>query len=606
MRTNVSNLTAGSHVFTALVPDVTVLDVQVEPDVVLLTVSPSSSTAVCPRCSMPSARIHSYYIRQPRDLPISGRATRLLVQARRFRCVNPACSTVTFAERLPHLVAVAAQRTVRLNAELRDLALAFGAEAGARQTVRSAMSASGDTLLRRAHSAVPPARPTPRVLGIDDFSFRKGQVFGTILTDGESHQVVDLLPDRSAQTAATWLLEHTGVEIVTRDRSADYNRAISTAAPQAVQVADRFHLAKNAGETLERVLQRNHQGLRLAAKAIDQERAQQTASAVKEMQPLPDTLPHSQPTTVRADQGSSARQRRLARYQEVLALAAEGLGPKAIAQRVGLTRQTVAIWLRAGSFPERPPTAARRMLITPYEPYLRERWQAGEHNSQQLWREIQAQGFKGGSETVRRLIVHWHTEDGRSGPPSKRKANKPTSGRAPAAPATRLLSPRQARWLLLKPEAELKPEQRLYLEHLGTASPEVLVAQQLVLGFLQLLREREAKALEPWIATARKSGLPELVEFATGIIFVETPTLILAADDLGGTGVNRIRWRWDGNDWQESPGALLPIGTLANGSYRLQYQAIDKAGNQSELYELAFTVNIDLPVLRSYLPLVSR
>lgn len=313
MRTIVPNTTAGPRFLTELIPDVIVLDVKVEPEVVLLTVTPSFPTAACPRCSAVSARIHSYYIRQPRDLPISGRATRLLVQARRFRCVNSSCSTVTFAERLPNLVALAAQRTVRLNAQLRDLALAFGGEAGARQSERSAMRASGDTLLRRAHSAVLHARPTPRVLGIDDFSFRKGQVFGTILTDGESHEVVDLLPDRTAETAATWLQERAGVEIVTRDRSADYFRAISTGAPHAVQVADRFHLVKNAGEALERVVQRNHQGLRLAAKAIDQERVQQTVSAAEEMQPLPEPLPHPQSTTAKADEGSPARQRRLAR-----------------------------------------------------------------------------------------------------------------------------------------------------------------------------------------------------------------------------------------------------------------------------------------------------
>jgi transposase len=106
------------------------------------------------------------------------------------------------------------------------------------------MCASGDTLLRRAHAATPPALPRPRVLGIDDFSFRKGQVFGTILTDGERHAVIDLLPDRTAETAAAWLQKHPGVEIVTRDRSADYRRAISTGAPDAIQVADRFHLAK--------------------------------------------------------------------------------------------------------------------------------------------------------------------------------------------------------------------------------------------------------------------------------------------------------------------------------------------------------------------------
>src|SRR5262249_53743076 len=154
----------------------------------------------------------------------------------------------------------------------------------------------------------------------------KGQVFGTILTDGESHEVVDLLPDRTAETAAAWLQQHSGVEIVTRDRSADYARAISSGAPQAVQVADRFHLAKNAGETLERVVQRNYQGLYLAAKAVDQERSPQTASAADKLQSLPQPqVPPASSLSV----GSPARQRRLARYQEVLALAAQGLGPKA-------------------------------------------------------------------------------------------------------------------------------------------------------------------------------------------------------------------------------------------------------------------------------------
>jgi transposase len=490
MRTFILNA-AATELFATLVPEVTVIEAERTTSGLVLTAVFHSVGASCPRCKALSTRIHSYYTRRPHDVPVCGQPVQLVLHLRRFRCLNPACSAVTFTERLPELIAPSAQRTARLNELLRGLALAFGGEAGARQSERSAMPASGDTLLRRAHAATPSARPTPRVLGIDDFSFRRGQVFGTILTDGESHEVVDLLPDRTADTAAAWLQRHPSVEIVTRDRSADYTRAISTGAPHAVQVADRFHLVKNAGETLERVVQRNHQGLRLAAKAVDQERTQQTATAVNEPQRLPEPRAHSQPTTESPAHLSPAQQRRLARYQEVTALAAEGLGPKAIAQRVGLTRQTVAIWLRARRFPERLPSAPRRMLITPYEPYLRERWQAGEQNSRQLWREIQAQGFRGGCETVRRLTVRWRTERGRSGPRSKRQVGKPTPRCALPAPATRPLSPRQARWLLLKPEAELKPEQRLYLEHLGRSCPEVLVAQQLVLAFLQLVRKRE-------------------------------------------------------------------------------------------------------------------
>lgn len=520
MRTSVLDAVS-VDLFATLIPGVTITEVERTPVGLLVTALAFSLSATCANCGTASTTVHSYYTRRPHDVPIAGLPVRLLLHVRRFRCPEPSCPAVAFTERLPALIAPAAQRTARLNAALRDLALPFGGEAGARQSARSAMPASGDTLLRRAHAAPPPARSTPRLLGIDDFSFRKGQVFGTILTDGESHAVVDLLPDRTAETAAAWLQTHPGVEIVTRDRSADYRRAITTGAPDAVQVADRFHLAKNAGETLERVIQRNHQGLALAAKAVDQERAHATppdTGAPQPLSPPPPQLPSLR--TEALPKWSPAQQRRFARYQEVTTLAAEGLGPKVIAQRVGLTRQTVAIWLRAGSFPERAPSASwrRRMLITPYEPYLRERWQAGEQNSRQLWREMQAQGFRGGSETVGRLTVHWHSEHGRSGPPPKRPASKPAS--RPFAPplATRPLSPRQGRWLLLTPDDDLKPEQRQYLQHLGQHCPEIRAAQQLILAFLQLVRNRAPETLEPWLARAQASRLPELVEFARGIV----------------------------------------------------------------------------------------
>lgn len=517
MRTTVLDA-AGADLFASRIPDVRVTEVERISAGLLVTGLGLGLRAPCSRCGTASTCVHSYSTRQPHDLPVCGLSVRLLLHVRRFRCLHPACPAVTFTERLPALIAPAAQRTVRLNEALRDLALAFGGEAGARQSARSAMPASGDTLLRRAHAASPPAVPTPRVRGSDDFSFRTGQVFGTILTDGERHTVVDLRPDRTAESAAAWLPKHPGVARFTRDRSADYNRAIRVGAPHAIPVADRFHLAKNAGEVLERVIQRNHQGLRLAAKACDEARAQQTAppTAAMPSPPLPRPLapPRMEMSPTRR---SPAEQRRLARYQEVLALTSIGLGPKAIAQRVGLTRQTVALWLRAGSFPQRPPSRRRRMRITAYEPYLRERWQAGAQNSRQLWREIQAKGFLGGSETVRRLTVQWHTEHGRSGPP-KRQSGKPTPRPAPPAAATRPLSPRHVRWLLLKAEPELKPEQRPYLEHFGRHCPEVIAAQQRILAFLQLLRKREPGSLEPWLSTAQTSDLPELVEFARGLV----------------------------------------------------------------------------------------
>jgi transposase len=494
-----------------------VTEVELTPLGLVLKAFVPTASATCPHCGTPSSRIHSYYTRHPHDLPISGETVRLLLHLRRFRCLAAACSAVTFSERIPALIAPAAQRTTRLNNALRDLALAFGGEAGARQSARSAMAASGDTLLRRAHTATAPRHPTPRILGIDDFAFHKGQLYGTILTDGETHAVVDLLPDRSAQTATSWLREHPGIEIITRDRASDYTRAGREGAPHAVQVADRFHLSKNAGDVLERIVGRHHHGLRTAAKAVDQQH-------IAGLPPLRDAgraVPKQEkqlPVVATSRQDPHVRERRLARYQEVMARAKQGLGPKAIGRQVGLTRQTVTRWLKTGTFPERPPSAPRRMSITPYEPYLRERWEAGCRNGRELWREIQAKGFRGGHETVRRLLVTWRTERGRGGPPRKHPSATPSVRRPPPQRATRPWSPRQARWLLLKAEDELKPEQQAYIQQLGQLCPDVVIAQRLIVEFIQLVRKRDDTALACWLAAAEASGLPELREFAKGIV----------------------------------------------------------------------------------------
>ncbi|MBA3240200.1 MAG: ISL3 family transposase [Acidobacteria bacterium] len=216
----------------------------------------------CPRCHRPSTRVHSYYTRSVADLPWHGVAVRLALHARRFRCQNSLCTKRIFCERLPRVVAHYARQTVRMNEVLQLIGFLLGGEAGARAAVKFAMKASPDTLLRRVRAAVKPCAPTPRVLGVDDFAFRRGQRYGTILVDLEKRRVIDLLPDREAATLGTWLKAHPGIEIISRDRSPSYASGINEGAPGAVQVADRFHLLLNVREALEKVMMRHNRFLR--------------------------------------------------------------------------------------------------------------------------------------------------------------------------------------------------------------------------------------------------------------------------------------------------------------------------------------------------------
>lgn len=377
-----------------------------------LQLTATQAEAACPRCAQPSPGVHSRYQRRLVDLLCAGLPVTLRLAVRKFFCHNPACPQVVFSERIGEVAAPYARGTLRLRQEPASLGFDLGGEAGARTAQRQGMPVSADTRLRLIRQTPPPAYATPRVLGVDDWALRKGQVYGTILVDLEQHQPADLRSDRSAATLEQWLKAHPGVEVISRDRAHGYAEGASRGAPAAVQVADRFHLRQNVREMLQRLLELHQAALRAAAAVPLEAVAPRTTPVVPVSPPVvvPPADEHTaQPQwrTKTAAQQAARRQRRLERYHTVRALAASGLSWRQIAQQLGLSYRTVRKFACADQFPEQATRRSVASKLDPFLPVLRQALAAGQDNVLQLWRHLRYDlGYTGSRALVSRWVAH--------------------------------------------------------------------------------------------------------------------------------------------------------------------------------------------------------
>jgi transposase len=449
-----------------------------------------SDTAPCPQCGRLSARVHSRYCRTLADLPWAGIPVRMLLWSRRFFCDKPDCPRRIFTERLPGIASPHARRTDRLRAWLVHLAFAAGGEPGARLLRHLGMTGCGDTVLAhlRAHRLPPLA--TPRLLSVDDFAFRRGRTYGSLLVDLERHQVVDLLPDRSGDQFAAWLVDHPGVEVISRDRSSEYARAAQQVAPQVGQVADRFHLVKNVRDVLFRIFKRH-------------------ARLVRQVPtPRPGDPGLYSLTRLRVDRETSrerVRREMEERFNAIQRLAHEGMSKTAIARALGLNWQTVRKYLTYTTPPQRSYTVRQSSVLMAYQAYILGRWASGCHNTRQLWREIAAQGYSGGYRTLARLTGYLRQQE-RLGA---------------ALPAASVgMTPGQAAGLAVARPEKRSPREAEALAQLGSLHPQLRGALAHFSSFAALLRsppdtlEAAEHLLREWATHARTSGIPEVRGFA--------------------------------------------------------------------------------------------
>jgi transposase len=481
-----------------------------EADCITLVVRTKRCKIRCPCCKQWCSRVHSRYTRTLQDLPWGGIAVRLRLNTRRFFCRNENCERKIFTERLSTLGAPYGRKSKRLEEAFYLIGYVLGGEAGARLAVALGMTVSPDTLLRRVRKAASSTRQSPKVLGVDDWAWRKGQRYGTILVDLEQRCLADLLPDCTSNSFAAWLQTHPGVKVIGRDRSQVYREGAKLGAPQARQVADRWHLLKNFGDVLERLLTRQHRHLAEAAKRAsslprESQRVCQTAAQQTEQTP-------SRAHRERA----LRRQRRLARYDQVMELYRCGAQIRQIAGTVSLDPKTVRKWIRAGGFPERATRRRGPSKLHPFVPYLRSHWQEGCHNAAQLWREITAEGYTGCYSMVKAYLAPWRVRL-----PAHQRDSTP--GVKPNQCARSVIpSSRAAMWMLMREPDEDKPEKarfhRRFVRALRELCPQIQAAEQLAQQFQTLVKEQQVGRLDPWIAEVQKSQIPELKSFANGLV----------------------------------------------------------------------------------------
>ena len=387
-----------------------------------------------------------------------------------------------FAERLDGVAEAHARRTLRQRESLEAIAFALGGEAGARLATRLGLAISPDTLLCYIRAAPEPPFLPPRVLGVDDWAWKKRYRYGTILVDLERRRVLDLLQDSSSGSFAHWLEQHPGVGVISRDRGGEYAEGARRGAPSALQVADRFHLVKNLSEVVEKVFRRY--------------------SPLLARIPLPEALSRvlSPPRPGREAARQRTQERRAARRELVHSLAQQGMSKSAIARATGLHRQTVGGLLRAEAVSERPRHRTRDSILAPYVGYILERCRQGCWNAMGLWREIVPLGYPGKYKAVSRLVSYL-----RKLVLEETALPMPLEG----------LTPRRAVGLLIQPREQRREGSPSTIKVLLGLNPEIARTGQLLERFVRMVRREIGADLEAWLEEAKGSGIAEMRGFAS-------------------------------------------------------------------------------------------
>jgi transposase len=443
-------------------------------DSIILAVRSEGDVAECPLCGARSRRIHSRYDRRVADLPCAGKQIRLRVITRRFVCEMPYCRRRIFAERFgDDVLPTRSRRTARLECIVHHLGLALGGRPAASFAKRLMLPVSNDTLLRVLRRRTPSRTDPLTVVGIDDWAFRRNRCYGTIVCDLERRRIVTLLPDREVATVRAWLADHPGIKIVSRDRGGGYGEAAAQALPNAVQVADRWHLMENASAAFLDAVRKSMRAIRSAI----------GTPSIPELLTSAEKLRYE--SYLRREDTNTA----------IVKLACDGLSIKQIVRRLGHSRNLIRQTLRGG----RADTfQSRQRSLDAYHLFLESQWSSGCRNGAELWRLLQAHGFRGSL----RSVGEWATRRRRSDAVSKQQLQR--------VPSARTI----AHLMTIKRDCMTKAD-AVVIAAIEAGVPSLVEARTLVDQFHDMIRKKDEAKLDVWIANAKTSLVSSL---ATGVL----------------------------------------------------------------------------------------
>jgi transposase len=466
--------------------DLMVEQIDCTPSAVVIQACCWLAGAACPACGTWSSRVHGSYVRQVRDLPLGGRPVLIHLAMRRFLCTNPACTKVTFAGQADGLTARYQRWSVPLAGLLSQVALELAGRAGTRLARALGIAVHRGTLLRLVIDLPEPAvTAAPEVLGVDDFALRRGHVYATVLVDAATGRAIDILPGREAGPLADWLKAHPGARVICRDRAGAYAEGARDGAPEAVQVADRWHLWHNLAEHTVKAVARHRACLKQIAAAAEQPPPPEPIGAAAAVPPAESRL--------------VARMRD--QHAAVQALYARGLGLRAIARELGVDRKTARRFAHATTGDEAIARAiSRPTVLDRYQPHLHRRWAEGCHDTAALHGEITALGYRGSLRTVYRYLQPLR------------------AGTAPAALAPPALKIGEVTSWLLRRAEDLNPHQQQLLADVRSHCSQLDRLAEHVTGFAKMMTKRTGEQnLASWLDRVEADDQPELHTFAAGI-----------------------------------------------------------------------------------------